>query len=154
MKDMRHTALNLWKNSAISYSPMRTSHYIRGLGYENSFTDKGLVHQIQIFEVHKAHTKEKAIKRVFIGILDMVAQQYEQEEFPTCVIAASINGRITFVQRVHHQFVPATVLKAFSLGEIGDKLLFIDENNHLRLPKNIVSVVLHQIDELWSTSLE
>lgn len=139
-----------WTNSAVGFNLLRTVHFHKKIGYENSSTDKGNLIQVSYYIVSPLH--KETHRKVFVAVLDIVEQQYEQDIFPTCVVVSSILGTIAYLKRVHHHEIPATCIEACMSGYHGERTKFVDKDNHLILPKNIVSVALHHLDELWSTS--
>lgn len=136
---------NPWESNAVKFGQICTRHFHKGIGYENSGTDRGYIHQLSLFSVN--YTYKLTRRKTYVIIIEMVDQQYEQTKFPACIVVSKVDKTLHFVKRVHHESVPVEAINALSHG--GDLHTFVDEDNLIKLPKHIVCVCLHQFDELW-----
>lgn len=138
-----------WKSNAVMYQQGSIRHFgLRKIGYWNSHTDLGYIVQLSSYSVEYKHRITN--RKTMVIVVDMVEQQYIQEHFKACIVVAQTSNRITYVKWVKYEDVPMACINASMPGEYGDLRKYVDENNLLKDPKHIVSVCLHQFEELWS----
>lgn len=138
-----------WESNAVMYQQGTIRHFgQKKIGYWNSHTDLGYVIQLSSYTVEYKYRITN--RKTMVIAIDIVEQQYPQEHFKACIVVAKTNNRIVYVKWVKYEDVPMACINASIPEEHGDLRQYIDADNLIVDPKHLVSVCLHQFDELWS----
>lgn len=137
-----------WVSNAVQFSHKVTKHFgPKKIGYQNSLTDLGYVEQLSLYEgiLKHRHTERK----IYVVVVEIVAQEYEQHKFKACVVVARKGKYIKYVRWTEYEQVPMACVNASIPGIQGELRQYIDSDQLLIDPKHLVSVCLHHFDEVW-----
>jgi len=138
------------KSKTVLFGIACTKHFgSRKIGYWNSHTDFGYVVQLSLYTVAYKHRVTN--RKVFVIVMDMLQEQYDQEQSKYCIVVAKLRDKLQYIKQVKYEHVALACVNASVPEEQGDLEEYVDENNLLKDPRHIVSVCLHHFDELWSS---